>query len=174
MNGRNRALSVKEIVLFALLGSILFLSKVIMATLPNIHLVGMMIVTFTVVYRAKALFPIYVYVLAEGLFMGFGPWWVSYLYVWTILWGAVMLLPKSMPSKVASVVYMLLCAAHGFLFGILFIPGQALALGWDMDTALAWVVAGLPFDAIHGVSNFVCAILVIPFSKLLRRLGRDL
>ena len=33
--------------------------------------------------------------------MGFGVWWVPYLYVWTVLWGMTMLLPKKMPNITA-------------------------------------------------------------------------
>ena len=52
-----------ELVLFAMLGALMFCSKIIMEVLPNIHLLGMFTVTFTLVFRSKALIPIYVNVL---------------------------------------------------------------------------------------------------------------
>ena len=50
-------------VIFSMLGTIMFCSKIIMEVLPNIHLLGMFTMVFTVAFRKKALIPIYVYVL---------------------------------------------------------------------------------------------------------------
>ena len=74
-------LTVREIAIFGLLGSLMYAAKAIMEALPNIHLVGALIVAYTVVYRKKALYPIYIYVLLCGLFGGFNLWSLPYLYV---------------------------------------------------------------------------------------------
>ena len=161
----------RELTLFALLGTLMYGSKVLMEFLPNVHLLGMFTITFTVVYRKKALIPIYVYVFLNGLFAGFSLWWIPYLYIWTVLWGIVMLLPKTMPKKVAVPVYMVTCAMHGFLFGTLYAPLQALMFGLDFKGMLAWIVAGLPWDAIHGVGNFFAGALVVPLAALLKKLS---
>ena len=60
--------------LFAMLGSLMFASKIVMEALPNIHLLGMFTMAFTVVFRAKALIPIYIYVFINGVFAGFDVW----------------------------------------------------------------------------------------------------
>ena len=83
---KNKRLNVRETVIFALLGAMMYVSDLMMEALPNIHLLGVFIVASTVVYRWKALYPIYVYVFLYGITMGFGIWWVPYLYVWTVLW----------------------------------------------------------------------------------------
>ena len=163
-------LSVREIVVFAMLGSLMYASKIIMEFLPNVHLLGMFTMTFTIVYRKKALYPIYVYVLINGLFAGFATWWIPYLYLWTVLWAVTMLLPKNMPPKIKPICYMVVCACHGFLFGTLYAPAQALLYGLNFKGMIAWIVAGLPWDAVHGISNFFCGILIVPLSKLLIRL----
>ncbi len=161
-------LKIKEIAVFGMLGALMYASDVLMDVLPNIHLTGVFIVASTVVYRAKALFPIYIYVFLNGFFSGFSLWWIPYLYVWTVFWGLVMLLPKNMPEMIKPVVYMCVCAAHGFLFGIIYAPAQALLFGLDFKGMLTWIAAGLPFDIIHGISNFVCGILIIPIIKVLK------
>lgn len=161
-------LTAREIAIFAMLGAVMFASKVLMEFAPNIHLLGTFTVAFTVVYRRKALYPIYTYVLLNGLFYGFAAWWIPYLYIWTVLWGAVMLLPKKMPKKIQPVVYMTVCAMHGFLFGTLYAPAQALLYGMNLKTTIAWIIAGLPWDCIHGISNFFCGILIIPIISALR------
>lgn len=79
-----------------------------------------------------------------------------------------MLLPKNMPKKVQPFVYMAVCALHGFLFGTLYAPAQALLFGLSFQGTLAWIAAGLPWDVLHGISNFFCGILVMPIVSALK------
>ena len=161
-------INVKETVIFAMLGALMYMSKWLMEFLPNIHLIGVIIVAITVVYRKKALYPIYIFVLVTGLLGGFSTWWVPYTYIWTVLWGATMLLPKNMPKKIAPIVYMVVCSLHGFLYGILYAPAQALLFSLDFKGTIAWIAAGFPFDITHGISNFLCGILIIPLINAIR------
>lgn len=171
-------LTTKEMAVFSMLGAVMYASKIIMEVVPNIHLLGVFTIAFTVVYGKKALYPIYLYVLMNGAFCGFAAWWIPYLYLWTILWGAVMLIPKKLPEKIKPFVYMVICAMHGFLFGTLYAPAQALLYGLSFKAMIAWIVAGLPFDFIHGVSNFFCGILIVPIISVLRlsekNMGKEL
>ena len=171
---KNRHLNTKEICLFGILAALMFISKIVMEALPNIHLLGMLTVTYTVVFRKKALIPIYVYVLLNGLFAGFNAWWVPYLYIWTVLWGATMLLPKNMPKVVACVVYPVICALHGLFFGVLYAPVQALMFDFTLEQALAWIAAGFTFDIIHTVGNFAVGLLIYPASEALKRLTKSI
>lgn len=171
---KKRNLSVQEICLFAILGALMFVSKIVMEALPNIHLLGMLTVTYTIVFRKKALIPIYVYVLLNGLFAGFNMWWIPYLYIWTVLWGATMLLPRNMPRGVAIVVYPLICALHGLLFGVLYAPVQALMYGFTFEQTLTWIAVGLGFDIVHMVGNFAVGLLIYPVSQVLQRLVKKM
>ena len=166
-------LSTKELVIFAMLGTVMFCSKIIMEALPNIHLLGMFVMTYTVVYRKKALIPIYVYVLLNGVYAGFNMWWIPYLYLWTVLWAVTMALPRNMPKRAKYVVYPIVCCMHGLLFGTLYAPAQALMMGMNFKSMVAWIIAGLPWDAIHGAGNLVAGTLVYPLSELLRKLSKD-
>ena len=156
--------------IFALLGTIMFVSKLALEFAPNVHMLAAFTVAFTVYYRKKVLYPIYVYVLMNGVYAGFSMWWLPYLYLWTILWGVTMLLPKNMKKPVAAVVYMVVCALHGFLFGTMYAPAQALMFGLSFKGMISWIIAGLPWDAVHGISNFFMGMLVLPICNLLRRL----
>lgn len=161
-----------ELVIFAVLGALMYCSKIIMEWAPNIHLLGMFTMTYTLAYRAKGLIPIYVYVFLNGLFSGFAAWWIPYLYLWAILWGVTMLLPKKMPDKIAAFVYPVVCGLHGLAFGTLYAPAQALLFGFSFKQTLAWIISGLPFDAIHAVSNLCAGLLVLPLTKLIRKLDK--
>lgn len=160
-----------ETAVFPMLGAIMFCSKIIMEFLPNIHLLGMLIMTYTIVFRKKALIPIYIYVFLDGLYGGFGTWWLPYLYIWTILWAVTMLLPRNMPKKVAATVYPVVCCLHGLAFGTLYAPAYALIMRMSFQATVAWIVAGFPWDAMHGAGNFVAGLLILPMSALLQKLA---
>ena len=163
-------LSVKELAVFGMLGTLMCISKYVMEFLPNMHLLAVFTVAFTVVFRKKALYPIYIFVFLVGLFSGFSVWWLPYLYIWAVLWGAVMLIPKNINPKIAPFVYIAVCSLHGFLYGTIYAPAQALLFGLDFKGTVAWIVAGLPFDMVHGFSNLILGVLIVPIIKVLNKL----
>ena len=165
-----KKLSIREMVVFAFLGAIMFISKQILEFLPNIHMLGMLTMLYTVVYRKKALIPIYVFVLLEGALAGFSMWWIPYLYIWTVLWAVTMLLPKNMSPKIATPVYMIVCGLHGLSYGTLYAPFQALWMGFDFKTTIAWIVAGLWWDVVHAIGNVIFGSMIYPLSKVLKKL----
>ena len=163
---RERHRRVRDLCVFAMLATVMFLSKLLMEWAPNIHFVGMLTVTYTLVYRRRALIPLYVYVLLMGVYAGFNVWWVPYVYIWTILWGI------TMPRRVAIPVYAMVCGLHGFAYGALYAPAQALFFGYTPAQTLAWIAAGLPFDALHAVGNLAAGVLIVPLRDLLIRLEK--
>jgi energy-coupling factor transport system substrate-specific component len=84
-----------------------------------------------------------------------------------------MLLPKKMSPKAAVIVYATVCSLHGFLFGILYAPAQAIMFGLDFKGLITWISAGAIFDTVHGVSNFFAGLLVLPMAKLLKRIDKS-
>ena len=172
---RSAGLLVIELCIFAMLGALMAASDFVMNVIPNVHLVGVIIVTLTVVYRLKALYPIYVYALLIGLFEGFGLWWLPYLYVWTVLWAMTMLLPRRMPTWLAPIAYAFVCALHGFGFGLLWVPSQMLLMSFSWKQALVWWQVGFwTADVPHGIGNLAGSVLIIPLITLLRKLDRRL
>ena len=171
---RKKGLSIQEICVFGILGTLMFVSKIVMEGMPNIHLLGMLIMVYTITFRTKALIPIYVYVFLDGLFHGFGMWWIPYLYIWAILWAVTMLLPKNMPDIIAVVVYPIVCALHGLCFGVLYAPVQAIMFGLDFKQTITWIAMGFTFDILHTVGNFTVGLLIYPVSKALKRLVKNI
>ncbi len=156
-----------------MLGTVMFISKLVMELLPNIHLLGTLTVVYTLVFRKRALIPIYVYVFLNGLYAGFSFWWLPYTYIWTLLWGVIMLLPRNIPKKLSYVVYPLVSALHGLLFGILYSPAQALMFDLNFEQTLSWIAAGFVFDIIHCVGNFALGFLIPTLVSLLQRLYKQ-
>jgi energy-coupling factor transport system substrate-specific component len=149
----------------------MFALKIALAWLPNIHFGALLIIVYTLVFRHKALYIIYVYVLLEIMVFGFNPMWsVSYLYVWTILAGLTWLL-RSMDSPLG---WAVLSGAFGLSFGALTAPPHVLLMfGPDQffSAFITYWVAGIPFDLAHCAGNFaICLCLWKPLKKLLTNL----
>ena len=153
-------------------GTLMFGSKLLMEFLPNIHLVGLFIMVFTIVYRVKALIPIYIFVFLTGIYGGFTMWWIPYIYIWAVLWGITMLLPKKMPIWLKTIVYPVVCCLHGLLYGALYAPMQAIMYHFTFEQTLTWIASGLYFDLLHGAGNFILGLFILPLTELLFKLNK--
>ena len=169
MASQNKILTIREIVLFGVLGALTFALQVVMGPLPNIEPVSLLVMLFAVIFGWKGLFPVYIFVAMEILFYGLGVWNVYYLYVWLVLALAAM----SMRSMTHPLGWAILSAAFGLLFGALcgivdiFIGGFGYAIAKWVD--------GISFDLLHCGGNFVIALLLFaPLRKLLEKLYRQI
>ena len=160
----------RELILFAMLGALMLIGKILFEPLPNVHPLAALVIIYTVVYRTKALVPIYIYVVLQGLIAGFNVWWIPYTYIWTVLWGVTMLLPKNLSNGSALIVYPVTACVHGLLFGTLYAPVQALIFGLDFQGMIKWIIAGLPFDFVHAAGNLAAGFLVLPITRVLKKL----
>ena len=156
-----------------MLGALVFCSKLLMEWAPNIHFIALFIITFTLVYRKKALVPIYVFVLLTGVYGGFNVWWVPYLYIWLPLWGLALLIPRRSPAWLTTALSMLLGGLHGIVYGILYAPAQALFFKMDFQMTVAWIISGAPFDFLHALGNLAACTLTVPLARLLFRLEKS-
>ena len=163
----NRPTTTKNLVIDAFLSALLLISQVSLSWLPNVELVSLFLILYTLVFGRHVWIILYVFVLLEGLFWGIGMWWFSYLYVWAIIPAAVFLLyNKNCPSSFSAA---LLSGTFGMLFG-LFSSLPTLLTG-GLYAAFVWWTAGIPFDILHGMGNFtVSLILFKPLYQLLIRL----
>lgn len=148
-SNRPKKTMARETAILAFSAALLFALQVLLAPLPNIELVSLLVVLYTITFRKKALFPIYTFVVLEGLLYGFQLWWGMYLYVWLILWAIAL---RFSHRQRTSFQWALLTGVFGLLFGFLcafaYIPVSGL------KAAFAWWVAGIPWDVVHGASNF--------------------
>ena len=154
-------------------GALMFASKYVMEVLPNIHLLALFIGTLTVVYRRRALIPLYVYVFLDGLIHGFSLWWIPYLYIFLPLFFGFLLIPRRAPRLLRALLYPTVAGLHGLCFGLLYAPAQAIFFGLDTwEKVAAWISAGALFDVTHAVSNVIFGTLILPFSTLLLSLEK--
>lgn len=161
----NRKWSPRDIVLIGMMTATIEAAKIALAFLPNIELVTFLLILFTVVFGRKTLAAVFAFVGVECLLWGMNLWVINYLYVWPALVAVALILRKRGCRSCVS--YAVLAGAFGFGFGALcsipylFIGGPVMMVSW-------WI-SGIPFDLIHGVSNFIlCLVLFGPMLRALR------
>ena len=147
-------MKLRELISMAFLAAIAFAGQVALASLPNIEIVTLLIMLYTMVCGKRVFAIIYVFVLLEGVLYGFGLWWFSYLYVWSILAVIVHLLRRNR----SVVFWAVVSGAFGLCFGALFAIPYLFSGG--IATAFSYWVAGIPFDLIHCVSNIVLVLVL--------------
>ena len=142
--------------------SILFAQQIVLQGIPNIELVSILIIVYTLAFRRKVLYIIYVFVLLQGLYYGFSLWWwLPYLYVWTILAFITWLFRSCRSPLIWAVISGIFGLSFGALCSIphLIIGGPAFALSY-------WI-SGIPFSIVHCIGNFViCLVLWRPLIKI--------
>lgn len=161
----NPPVNIRGLVTMAALSAILLIGQLGMAFLPNIEPVSTLIILYTLAYK-KQVFPIiYTFVLLEGILFGFGIWWVSYLYIWSILALIVLLLRK----MDAALLWAVVSGAFGLSFGALCAIPYLISGG--PGAAFSYWTSGIPYDVLHCAGNFVLTLVLYrPLLTLLRRL----
>ncbi len=151
-----------EIVVMGVLTAVVFAAQVAMGFLPNIELVTLLFILYTLVLGKKVFLIIYVFVFLEGIFYGFGLWWVNYLYVWTVQSIVTLILRK----QTSVFFWSILSGFYGISFGALcaipyfFMGGPS--------SAFAYWVSGIAYDIPHCIGNIViCLLLFKPLYKVL-------
>lgn len=162
--------SVKEIATIGMMAAILESVKIALQAVPNVELVTLLIILFTLYLGPKTLIAVWAFVGMECVIYGLGLWTIMYVYIWPILVLLTLLLQKFIPSK-AYWPYVILSTMFGLFFGA-FCSIPYFFIG-GVHMMFTWWVSGIPYDILHGISNGVlCAILFIPLNNALNRIKK--
>ena len=145
----------RSLVTAAFLAAVLVASKFALDGLPNIELVSLLVILYTLEYPRLAVPAVYTYVFVYGLLDGFGIWWFPQLYIWAVL----MLFARLMRQNRSVLLWALLSGLFGLCYGALYAVSYAVMNG-GIAAGVAWWVTGIPFDLLHGAGNFVVALLL--------------
>lgn len=132
----------------------MYISQVIMASLPNIELVSFLIIITVQKFGFKSMASVYIFVLLEILTYGLSTWVICYLYVWAVL----VLLAWVFEKINNNLILALVSGIFGLLFGTLcsfpyfFIGG--------FGYGVSWIISGIPYDLLHGAGNFLLMLLL--------------
>lgn len=163
MNANGLRTASRRVVLCALLAAVMAVLQVVMAPLPNIEPVSLLVLVYALVFGRDVFYIVYTFALLEGLVFGFHLWWVSYLYVWPLWAGAVLLLRQG--GERPALFWAAASGAFGLSFGALCALPYLVGGPW---AALSYWMAGIPFDLLHCAGNFFLALtLEKPLYRLL-------
>ncbi|BBF41803.1 substrate-specific component CbrT of predicted cobalamin ECF transporter [Lachnospiraceae bacterium KM106-2] len=157
-------INTKLLVSLAMLTSILLLGQIALAPLPNIEIVSLLIILYTLLLGKYVYYIIYGFAVLEGLVYGFGLWWFMYLYVWTILAIITMIFRKNRSPVFWAIVSGLFGLSFGFLCSFpYFITG-------GIGGGVAFFLSGIPFDITHSIGNVIVALILFqPLYSILKR-----
>ncbi|MGN1083552.1 MAG: hypothetical protein ACI4QX_00995 [Lachnospiraceae bacterium] len=168
-------LTVKNIALIGVMIAVIEVCKAALAWAPNVELTTFWIIIFSLWFGKNIYFAIPVFILIEGSIYGFGLWWLMYLYVWPLV-AVVTRILRKMKSALSWAVF---SGIFGLLFGLLcsvpyvFIGAMGGSIASGLGTAFAWWVAGIPWDLLHGVSNFfLMLVLYHPITSVMKNTNR--
>ena len=161
-------LTIKDITIMALMVAIIEVCKFALAHIPNVELTSFWIIMFTLYFGKRIFYIIPVFILIEGAVYGIHLWWIMYLYAWPLLAVVTLLLRKMKNAWEWSMV----SGMFGLLFGALCAITYIFTSG--IYGAFAYWVAGIPFDLIHGVGNFVIMLVLYkPLNTVMEKMSRE-
>ncbi len=160
----NSFIKLVEILTLALFGVLMYISQVVMSSLPNIEIVTLLIILVTRKFGYKALMSVYVFVGCEILTYGLHIWVINYLYVWAILCFIICLVRKINNT----LFYSLIAAVFGISFGTLCSIPYFITGGFSFG--VSYIISGLGFDLVHCIGNLLTVIILYrPLTKALEK-----
>ncbi|MDD4797130.1 MAG: hypothetical protein PHO66_05125 [Eubacteriales bacterium] len=173
-------LSTRDIALVGILSALLTVGKLSLSFLPNIEVVTLLLMVYTVVLGwQRAILAAVVFSLVEILLYGIQTWVVMYLLIWPALVALTALLQRPLGKlRFGRIGYALVAGLYGFVFGFLCAVVEACfytgSRGFLPYFALYWV-KGLPFDALHAAGNLILNLLLFtPLIKLFQTISAKL
>lgn len=162
MKEKNKKLTIKDITLIGMMVAVIEVCKVALAWAPNIELTSFLLIMFTLFFGKKIVFVVPVFILIEGAMYGPQLWWIMYLYAWPLLVFITWMFRKQESIWFWCVLSSLFGFAFGFLCSFPYVVIGAAGGGIlnGLYAGFTWWVAGIPFDIIHGVSNFVIMMIL--------------
>ena len=165
-------LTTKDITTIAMMVAVIEACKVTLAGIPNVELTSFWIILFTICFKKRIIYVIPIFILIEGAMYGFGLWWIMYLYSWPLLAFIAWRLRKmnsaiswSILSGIFGLLYGALCSIPYFIIGT---TSGGIESGFA--SGFSWWIAGIPFDLIHGIANFVLMfVLYHPVNNVLTK-----
>ena len=154
-----RKVTALDVATIEIMSATLSAGKTALAFLPNIEVVSLLIIFYSIYFGRKAILAVFVFIAAECLIWGMGLWTVMYVYVWPILTVLAMVFRKREGA--------LFWAAVSGIFGLAFggLCSLVYLFAGGFRTAFGWWVAGIPMDITHCIGNFV---LMLALYKPLR------
>lgn len=157
--------NIKEIALIGLLSATVTVAKLALSFIPNIEIVTLLFILYTRVFGWRpSLFAALIFSTVEVFIYGFHTWLLGYCIIWPVLILLTHFLLKGLKNEYG---YAVLGGLFGLFYGFFFALVEACFYGYFYG--LSYWIKGIPFDIIHGVSNFIIILcLYKPLEKMLK------
>ena len=87
-------ISVKDVTQIGIMSAVLIAGKAALSFLPNVEIVTLLIIVYTLYFGKKVFFSIFIFIILDCAVWGFNLWTVMYIYVWPLLAIMVLLFAK--------------------------------------------------------------------------------
>lgn len=163
-------MEIRDIALIGILSATITAGKLALSFIPNIEIVTFLMVIYTIVFGLKKTFlASVIFSTTEILIYGLSTWLLGYYIVWPLLILVTDLFNKKYKSEY---VYAGISALWGYAFGFFFAIIESIFYG--KAYGLTYWISGIPFDLIHGTSNFIIALVLFePVINILNRLKQS-
>lgn len=160
-------LSVWDIVLIPLLSASLTAGKMALSFIPNVEIVTLLLMVYACVFGfRKAFLVTLIFSTTEIFFYGFQTWLIGYYLIWPLLTYVASSVYKKSQSEWP---FALLALLFGLFFGLFFALVESAFYG--LSYGFVYWIRGIPFDLVHGASNFVIGLFLFkPMVSLLTML----
>ncbi|MCI1981979.1 MAG: hypothetical protein LKJ45_02315 [Oscillospiraceae bacterium] len=162
--------SLREAALIGVWAAMTFAVKLVLAPLANVELVSLMLCVFTVVMGFRpgltAAFVFTTLTVCESAYYGAGDWIAAYFINWPLLTVLTWLFLKNGNQEIRAAAVL---GLFGFFFDLSSAAIKLILFG--RIYALTYLISGIPFDAIHGASNFITGLFLFrPLCSQLKKL----
>ncbi len=167
--------AVRDITLVGMMVAVIEVCKVALSWAPNIELTTFWLILFTLFFGKKIAFVVPVFILLEGTMYGIHLWWIMYLYAWPLLVWITWLFRGQKSVWFWSILSCVFGLSFGFLCSFPYVVIGAVDGGIrnGLYAGFTWWIAGIPWDIVHGIANFVLMmVLYQPVYMIMRRTKR--
>jgi len=170
-------LTIKDIALIGMMVAVIEVCKVVLGVIPNVELTTFWLIMFTLYFGWKIVFVVPVFIFIEGFMYGIHLWWIMYLYAWPLLVFVVWIFRKKDDIWLWSFISAGFGLSFGFLcsFPYVVIGASEGGILNGLYAGFTWWVAGIPWDLVHGVANFVLMLVLYkPVRLIMNRLPANM
>lgn len=146
----------RDVALVGLLSAVITAGKQALSFIPNVEIVTLLFIIYTVTFGTKrTLLVSVIFTTLQILIYGFATWLLVYYFIWPLLIMTTALMKRKLKSEYG---YAAVAGFYGLIFGLIFALSESFFYG--AAYGITYWVRGIPFDLIHGVSNFIIVLVL--------------
>lgn len=164
---KNTKLTVRKLTLIAMTIALCSVIRFPFSYLPNITpLTTIYLLICLNIGLSEAIIIADMTIIATSVYLGMGYWVVGQLLAYSLIIFLYWLFIKIDIMKFL-IMQAILCLIHGLIYGIVISMFEVFVL--QISSFEIYYIAGLPFDLMHGLGNFLFMILVFRPARILKR-----